>query len=378
MQAAPNRRHAIGTKANLKKLTVLDAFSGIGGMSRGASQAGFAVAAAIEIDANAVKTYRMNHRGVHVINKDIRNVDVLEIRRALKGRALDALIGCAPCQGFCSLTSKHKREDPRNTLVLEMARLARDLRPRVVVMENVPGLLTRGKLLFNELLSQLSDAGYKLSWDIVQMADFGVPQNRRRLVLIGAREFVPSLPVPTHSRDPSGSSSRVARWKTVRDAIRGMKPPITLSAAMEGDGPIALNWHVVRNLKPATKARLKAAMPGESRLALDADLLPQCHKNGYSGFRNVYTRMSWDAPSPTITAGCLTPAKGRFGHPDRRRTTISVREAARIQTFEDDFQFHTDQIDVACQMIGNAVPPMFARALFSHIHSQLMSAKEGS
>jgi DNA (cytosine-5)-methyltransferase 1 len=165
MLAAPKQRHATGTKANIKKLTVLDAFSGIGGMSLGASQAGFAVAAAIEIDSNAVKTYKMNHRGVHVINKDIRNVDVVEIRHALGGKTLDALIGCAPCQGFCSLTSKHKREDPRNALVLEMARLARDLRPRVVVMENVPGLLTRGKILFNQLLSQLNDAGYKLSWD---------------------------------------------------------------------------------------------------------------------------------------------------------------------------------------------------------------------
>jgi DNA (cytosine-5)-methyltransferase 1 len=108
------------------------------------------------------------------------------------------------------------------------------------------------------------------------------------------------------------------------------------------------------------------------RIALDDALLPACHQDGYEGFRNVYMRMAWDIPSPTITAGCTTPAKGRFGHPDRRRTTISVREAATIQTFPQDFQFETDKIDTVCQMIGNAVPPLFAERLAKQVRSAVL------
>jgi len=122
-------------------------------------------------------------------------------------------------------------------------------------------------------------------------------------------------------------------------------------------------WHVVRDLRQQTKARLRAALPGRARFELDDDLLPECHQNGYQGFRNVYGRMSWEKPSPTITGGCTTPAKGRFGHPDRRRTTISVREAALLQTFPARFDFVTDSIDAACEIIGNAVPPVFAEVL---------------
>jgi DNA (cytosine-5)-methyltransferase 1 len=101
-------------------------------------------------------------------------------------------------------------------------------------------------------------------------------------------------------------------------------------------------------------------------------LLPECHQSGYDGFRNVYMRMSWDSPSPTITAGCTTPAKGRFGHPDRRRTTISVREAATLQTFPRSFRFQTESLDVACEMIGNAVPPLFAECLGAHLRATIL------
>src|SRR5207248_1943762 len=126
----------------------------------------------------------------------------------------------------------------------------------------------------------------------------------------------------------------------------GERAPKRLSAVRARGGPKSVNWHVVRDLLPDTRDRLRAAMPGRMRIELDDDLLPECHRDGYDGFRNVYMRMAWDAPSPTITAGCTTPAKGRFGHPDRRRTTISVREAATIQTFPKSFLFDTKKIDV--------------------------------
>jgi DNA (cytosine-5)-methyltransferase 1 len=111
------------------------------------------------------------------------------------------------------------------------------------------------------------------------------------------------------------------------------------------------------------------------RTELDDDLLPLCHQHGYDGFRNVYMRMGWDVPSPTITAGCTTPAKGRFGHPDRRRTTISVREAATIQTFPKSYRFATDNLDLACEMIGNAVPPVFAERIASQVRTAILKRR---
>jgi DNA (cytosine-5)-methyltransferase 1 len=140
-----------------------------------------------------------------------------------------------------------------------------------------------------------------------------------------------------------------------------MGAPVTLKTALGNGGPRSHNWHVVRDLQPQTKERLKAAEPGQTWLKVDESMRPQCHRNGYDGFTNVYGRMAWDEASPTITGGCTTPCKGRFGHPDKRRYTISVREAALFQTFPENYRFVTDQMDAVCDLIGNAVPPLYAK-----------------
>ena len=124
---------------------------------------------------------------------------------------------------------------------------------------------------------------------------------------------------------------------------------------------------MVRDLQEQTRRRLKAAYPGKSWLSVDESLRPECHQGDYNGFTNVYGRMSWDTVSVTVTSGCTTPCKGRFGHPDRRRTTISVREAACLQTFPRSYGFVTDHMDPVCEMIGNAVPPMFAKLIGTQI-----------
>lgn len=350
----------------------VDLFAGCGGLSLGLTQAGFDVAAAVEIDEVAAQTYAANHSAT-VLNTDVRNVTSTVLKQLSPTGRIDLLAGCAPCQGFCSLTAKNVKEDPRNRLLLEMARLVSGLRPTVLFMENVPGLLTRGANVFEEFLCQLSTLGYEYQYRVVQMADYGVPQYRRRLVLLAGRGFCVEFPKARYAKRRSLGARP---WRTLRETIYGEPAPTKWADAMKRGGPRKFDWNVVRTLQPQTKARLRAAVPGKTWLAVDEQLRPDCHRGEYRGFTNVYQRMTWDQTSPTITSGCTTPAKGRFGHPDRRRTTISVREAAIIQSFPKSYRFDTDEMDAVCEMIGNAVPPRFAREVGRSIRDQIRACRD--
>ena len=335
-------------------LTAIDVFAGGGGLTVGLKRAGFEVVTAIELEEHACATYRANHPEVYALKQDVRTVSGQDLLTGTCREQIALLAGCPPCQGFTSLTSKYKRDDARNALVLEMTRLARELRPRAIMMENVPRL--KGKKLYEELWQELEALGYQLADDILEVADYGVPQRRKRLVLLGGRGFRIDPPRPSHSE--CGENGLIP-WKTVRDAIGHMGEPLTLGKAKEAGAVEESDWHVVRMLSDKNVARMQSVRAGETWANIPEKLRPVCHQGGYRGFLNVYGRMKWDRPSPTITGGCTTFSKGRFGHPVHDRT-ISVREAALLQTFPADYRFDTPYMDHVCNIVGNALPCNFA------------------
>ena len=341
-------------------LTAIDVFSGAGGLTVGLKRAGFRVVAAVEIDPHSFSTYKANHPEVSCLMQDIGTVSGAALLDLAGTDRIDLLAGCPPCQGFTSLTAKYRgKEDPRNELVFQMARLAEELRPRAIMMENVPGLTRKGRPLRDRLCSQLVALDYRLTEGVLQVADYGVPQLRRRFVLLGGRGFEIPLPDATHSGAPVGD---LAPWRTVREAIQDMADPVTLAEA-RARGPVERSdWHIVRELSQENVERMKAATAGKTWQHIPEDLRPECHRKGYVGFTNVYGRMEWDRPAPTITGGCTTFSKGRFGHPEADRT-ISVREAALLQTFPSDYLLDTPYMEHVCNMIGNALPCDFAETL---------------
>jgi DNA (cytosine-5)-methyltransferase 1 len=352
-----------------KKLTAIEIFSGGGGLAVGLRDGGFSTVAAVEMNPAAVATFKANHKDVHVYQQDVRTVSGATLLKLAKGK-LDILAACPPCQGFSSLTSKWKRSDPRNSLVTEVARLAEEMMPQSLMVENVPGLVDKGKELFDGLIARLEKVGYICNWAILQVADYGVPQKRRRLVLLAGLGFRIEMPVPTHSRT---GEHGLPRWRTVRDALAVVTNEPRTLAQMKGlGGPQAINWHVTRTLSPENVERLRHAKAGGVWSSTPEAVRPKCHRGGYEGFTNVYGRMEWDEPSVTITAGCTTLSKGRFGHPDQDRT-ISLREAALLQTFPMDYHFDTEHFERACEIVGNALPCLFATIVARTVSDTLRS-----
>ena len=344
-------------------LKAIDLFAGGGGLTVGLKRAGFEVVAAVEKDKHACATYAANHPEVILLQSDIEEVSGNQLRELAGIEYIDLLAGCPPCQGYTSL-NKNGIDDPRNALIFEITRLAESLLPRAIMVENVPGLTTKGSHLFEDFKAKLRRLGYKLdsSSEVLQAANYGVPQHRRRLVVLAGLGFDIDLPSPTHSKEESND---LPRWKSVWDTIgdsKSMGEPLTLPEARKSSNLQGSDWHVVRSLSALNIERLKAAIPGESWTSIPEHLRPKCHRGGYKGFSNVYGRMEWSQPSPTITGGCTTFSKGRFGHPEGNRT-ISVREAALLQTFPRDYRLEVPYMEDVCNVIGNALPCDFAEEL---------------
>ena len=336
MTPNPNRSRA--------KLTAVDVFAGCGGVSEGLRAAGFRVLAAVEVDPVAAETYRRNHRATYVYEADVRTVRAAEMMRRLRlipGK-LDLLAGCPPCQGFSSVSrlngARRIVDRKQKDLLFEMLRFTRALKPKAVMLENVRGL--GGDRRWSEFVADLRTAGYKCSYGILDAADFGVPQRRKRLLLLATRSAVV----------PFARPAKIGR--TVRDAIEKLPRP-----GKTGD-PL----HDFPERHSAGIRRLISKIPkdGGSRAELEGRFQLPCHKS-CDGFKDIYGRMAWDDVAPTITTGCTNPSKGRFLHPEQHRA-ITLREAALLQSFPRRYRFSLARgKQGAALLIGNAFPPEFVR-----------------
>ena len=345
-----------------RNLTAIDLFSGAGGLTLGLKMAGFNVIAAVEVEPKITKTYAANHPEVNLFTRDIRKITAKEIYEKTGVTSIDLIAGCPPCQGFSKLTEKYHREDERNSLVMEMGRLVKETMPKAIMMENVPGLSKPGNKVFQEFLNLIKSLGYKVNYSVLQLADFGVPQSRRRLVLLAGKGFEIDLPKRTHSQK-GDKKKGLKPWLTLRDALLGFDSNSVKSFAetLPTGGPMKFDWKVVSNISEISRKRLAALKAGQTCRDLPENLRLDCQSEP-NGFKNVYGRLSWNKTPPTITSGFKTPSMGRFGHPSKIRT-ISVREAALIQTFPKDYKFETNSIGTAAEMIGNALPPKFAKII---------------
>jgi len=298
----------------------------------------------VDVDALSVKTYRANHRNVRVWEQDIRELEPSELLEELgldRGE-LDLLAGCPPCQGFSrmrTLNGAVSIDDPRNNLLFEFERFVEELRPRALMMENVPGLA--GDQRFASFCRKMKKLGYLGNHRILNAADYGVPQRRRRLIYLAGYRM--EIPFAHQSR----------KSKTVRDAIGG------LPKAGESGDPV----HDMPERRTPRVMDIIGRIPkdGGSRTDLPEEFQLDCHKR-CNGFKDVYGRMAWNDVAPTITSGCFNPSKGRFLHPEENRA-ITMREAALLQGFPLRYKFPTtDNKSAMALMIGNALPPPFIAA----------------
>lgn len=332
----------------------VDCFAGAGGLALGLSNAGIEPLLSFDNDKHCTDSFGMNAKYFNhkVLCEGIESMlggRLLELTGMKKGE-LFLLAGGPPCQGF-SVQRIGDDKDPRNQLVLQYAQLVEEVMPRYFLMENVSGIRgKRGKTVLADLEKRLNNAGYQLHEKLLDAQDYGVPQRRKRFVVIGERRD--NGPCCYEFPEP------VAEHYTVRDII-GMLPEPPLDGTPHPDYPL----HRRDRLSELNKRRLSVLKEGQGRDSLPDELLADCHKVSSSviGHRNVYGRMSWDEVAPTITARFDSFTRGKFGHPDQLRS-ISLLEGSLLQTFPIDFSFAGNKVEIARQ-IGNAVPPVLAEAI---------------
>lgn len=329
-----------------------DLFCGSGSVSQALRASGLKLAFAVDNDASARATYVLNHPDVEFYHQDIREVDLTKAMETLAGRPLSVLAVCAPCQPFSSQNRKRSFNDARAPLVLEAVRFAEALKPETIWVENVPGIVRSGAK--QELRQGLASLGYDFGEPLrLSATQLGVPQRRVRSIFVASKNNLILQRLEKLRSDFTGDLP-----PSVREALEG------LPAIGPGEKSADDELHRSRRHAPITIKRLRAIpKDGGSRSALPDHLQLACHRDlDPNSFPDVYGRMSWDSPAPTLTTGCTDVTRGRFAHPLYDRA-ITLREAARLQTFPDGYQFSGSSTEIA-RLIGNAVPYEMARRIF--------------
>ena len=334
-------------------IKAIDFFCGAGGLTRGLLDAGIRVLAGVDNDERLQETYTHNNKPSRFFNEDIDAIDIHELRKELGIQDEDTTLyaACTPCQPFSTLSRQNWKDDNRKILLLTFAEIVKECPPDFILVENVPGLNNgSGKEIYKEFKKILKECGFSnRAADLLDAKHFGVPQTRKRFILLASKEGPISLPTPI--TDPS-------QFVTVRECI-GEYPEIADGEESED----CLN-HKARELQSHHK-RIVEAVPknGGSRGDItDTSILLKCHQDRPEAHKDVFGRMAWDQPAPTLTSRCSDVYSGRFIHPEHNRG-ISLREAAALQTFRDDYEFFGTSITGIARQIGNAVPVKLAKQL---------------
>lgn len=328
---------------------VVDLFCGVGALSHGLLKSGLKIVAGYDVDARCKYAFETNN-SASFFPRDVGKLTATEINWHFSGNMPSVLAGCAPCQPFSTYKQRYE-EDPRWGLVQKFAELAAQVQPDYVTMENVPALVRYKKgMVFKNFREILIEAGYEVDWVVAKCEEFGVPQRRRRLVVIASKEGRHSQLNPTHTAAV-----------TVREAIS------KLSKLRAGESDPNDPLHMAASLSEINLLRIRASKPGGTWRDWPRELLAQCHRRAAGKtYAGVYARMSWEEPAPTMTTQCYGYGNGRFGHPDQDRA-ISLREAAILQSFPGEYEFlpRSERHSFAeiGRWIGNAVPVKLAEAI---------------
>lgn len=326
---------------NAPTIRAIDLFCGVGGLTHGLAQAGIDVVAGIDIDPACRYPYEANNEA-RFIQGDVNDLAASDVADMIRGADISMIAGCAPCQPFStySRSGRSKKRGDDWQLVETFGKLVKEVQPDLVTMENVPQLLDHP--VFDQFLENL--AGYSVEWSVVQAVRVGIPQTRKRLVLIASKLGSDGLELAQDQQ----------RVKTVREAIGRLRP------IQAGESDPKDRLHVASRLSKTNLERIRHSKPGGTWRDWPDELQAACHrKTTGATYPSVYGRMSWDEASPTITTQCFGYGNGRFGHPEQDRA-ISLREAAILQTFPPKYKFvrpgEPVRFSVLGRLIGNAVP----------------------
>jgi DNA (cytosine-5)-methyltransferase 1 len=340
----------------MSRVACTDLFCGAGGLTHGLIQAGIPVVAGIDVDEACRYPFETNNNA-RFISKDIKNVKPADLKKLYGDAEIRILAGCAPCQPFSAYSQRYDTlTSPRWPLLYQFARLIKSVRPDVVTMENVP--LVEKHAVFDDFVTTLRRLGYSVWQGVVDCTQYGLPQTRRRMVILASLIGPIELIAPTHEKP-----------RTVKEAI-GKLSAIEAGSAHEDDA-----FHMSSRLSDLNLERIRASRPGGTWRDWPKRLVAECHrKETGRTYPGVYGRMTWDDPAPTITTQFYGFGNGRFGHPEQDRG-ISLREGAILQGFPKDYAFVPEggptHFKVLGRMIGNAVPVVLGEAIGQSIAAHL-------